>query len=54
MSWILQNGDEYISTFSEEELLRALKDKTIEENIQVNENEKCRNNEIYENENERS
>ena len=54
LSWILQNGDEYISTFSEEELLRALKDKTIEENIQVNENEKCRNNEIYENENERS
>ena len=50
LSWILQNGDEYIRTFSEEELLRALQNKTIKENIQVNENEKRRGNEIYENE----
>ena len=48
LSWILQNGEEYIRTFSEEELLRALKNKTIKENIQVNENEKRRDNEIYE------
>lgn len=47
LSWILQNGDEYIRTFSEEELLRALQNKTIEENIQVNENEKRRGYEIY-------
>ena len=35
LSWTLNNGEEYIQTFSEEELLDALKDKVIDYELRV-------------------
>lgn len=35
LSWILENGDEYMKTFSEDELLASLKNKIIDYEIKV-------------------
>lgn len=35
LSWVLENGEEYAKTFSEEELLSALKGKVIDYELRV-------------------
>lgn len=35
MSWVLKNGNEYVQTFSEEELLNALNNKVVEYTMKV-------------------
>ena len=35
LSWVLDNGEEYVKTFSEEELLDALKDKVVDYEMKV-------------------
>lgn len=35
LSWILSNGNEYAKTFSEEELLAALKNKVVNYDLRV-------------------
>ena len=39
LSWVLENGEEYARTFSEEELLDALKDKIVDFTIKVRKSE---------------
>lgn len=35
LSWVLDDGEVYVKTFSEEELLRSLKDKTLEYKLEI-------------------
>lgn len=35
LSWVLENGNEYVQTFSEEELLNALNNKVVEYTMKV-------------------
>lgn len=35
LSWVLKNGNEYVNTFSEEELLNALKGKIIDYELKI-------------------
>lgn len=35
LSWVLENGDEYMQTFSEEELLNSLKGKIVDYSIKI-------------------
>lgn len=35
LSWVLKNGNEYVQTFSEEELLNALNNKVVEYTMKV-------------------
>lgn len=37
LSWILENGNEYVKTFSEKELLNALKGKVVDCELRVKE-----------------
>lgn len=37
LSWVLGNGEEYVKTFSEEELLDALKGKIVDYELRVRE-----------------
>lgn len=35
LSWVLENGEEYAKTFSEEELLNALKGKIVDYSLNI-------------------
>lgn len=35
LSWVLENGNEYIRTYSEEELLNALKGKIVDYELKI-------------------
>ena len=37
LSWVLDNGEEYVKTFSEEELLNVLQDKIVDCELRVRE-----------------
>ena len=37
LSWVLKNGNEYVKTFSEEELLNTLKEKIVDYQLRVKE-----------------
>ena len=37
LSWVLENGEEFAKTFSEEELLNALKEKIVDCELRVRE-----------------
>ena len=41
LSWVLVNGVEYVQTFSEEELLNALKNKVVDYELCVRESSNC-------------